>query len=236
MVIVLETSLQKHLGFVTQLLPKYQFRAQTFGYYHLSAGDLLREDPIFAEIEAFGASMLSPGVSLKLSGAQTRRLRVWPAHRELHQGPPSSKTENTGSHHKNCHAKFWHFRICHFFWNKSFSILEKWVLFLPSPENNYRFSCWFLLISIFSKWSSCSITMCPPLHILPHQADPNPLPLIPRMFLIAWTQEGKLVPVEIVVNLLKQAMEKHGWSQARRGKGHSSTVCCALLGVAYDIS
>ncbi len=145
MVIVLETSLQKHLGFVTQLLPKYQFRAQTFGYYHLSAGDLLREDRIFAEIEAFGASMLSPGVSLELSGAQTRRLRVWPAHRELHQGPPSSKTENTGSHHKNCHAKFWHFRICHFFWNKSFSILEKWVLFLPSPENNYRFSCWFLL-------------------------------------------------------------------------------------------
>ena len=66
-------------------------------------------------------------------------------------------------------------------------------------------------------------------HHVPSPTDPNPLSLIPRMFLIARTQEGKLVPVEIVVNLLKQAMEKHGWSQVRRGRGHSSTVCCALL-------
>ena len=66
-------------------------------------------------------------------------------------------------------------------------------------------------------------------HHVPSPTDPNPLSLIPPMFLIARTQEGKLVPVEIVVNLLKQAMEKHGWSQVRRGKGHSSTVCCALL-------
>jgi len=31
----------------------------------------------------------------------------------------------------------------------------------------------------------------------------------------SYIKEGKLVPVEIVVNLLKQAMEKHGWSQGK---------------------
>lgn len=119
-------------------------RAQTFGYYHLSAGDLLREDRIFTEIETFGASMLSPSVSPELSGAQTRRLRVWPAHRELHQGPPSRKNGKRRVSQQRLPRKVLIFSDLPVFLNKFFSILEKWVLFVPSSENYYRFSCWFL--------------------------------------------------------------------------------------------